>query len=331
MQITTDKRLQGQISAGVEGRKKGHSFEALITERINSIDCISSIVNDLEDKTVFRGKAEILLLKKILKSLGWKSFDYVKAYSTGRLATAESGNKSIEVDGKPLKSCKSDIVLEVINSGTKMIIGVSVKQCNNKTPTNAQVFFTTATAFYNLLVTNGIPLSENALMALKEFCGDEGFRPLDVYNKEQLSSRVSTPERFFWEEINIKGRIELEDVFTKHQDNITRLLLQKAYNQDPFPPTIIMHKTKNIGKKDEDEVALYDLEEFLKLSHKYSSFSCGDYRVQKGRYKEPKHISHKAPRFGVVQMQRGGQKQHPTQLQFNLKAGYFYELENISV
>lgn len=38
---------------------------------------------------------------------------------------------------------------------------------------------------------------------------------------------------------------------------------------------------------------------------------------------------HKAPKFGVVQMQRGGQKQHPTQLQFNLKAGYFYALAKL--
>tara|TARA_R100000808_G_scaffold23266_1_gene51440 strand:- start:49 stop:249 length:201 start_codon:yes stop_codon:yes gene_type:complete len=34
---------------------------------------------------------------------------------------------------------------------------------------------------------------------------------------------------------------------------------------------------------------------------------------------------HEAPRFGIIQMQRGGQKQHPTQLQFNLEAGYFYK------
>ena len=35
-----------------------------------------------------------------------------------------------------------------------------------------------------------------------------------------------------------------------------------------------------------------------------------------------------APRFGIVQMQRGGQAQHPEQLQFNLQAGYFYKIEN---
>ena len=51
--------------------------------------------------------------------------------------------------------------------------------------------------------------------------------------------------------------------------------------------------------------------------------------MKKGRYKEPEGILHQAPKFGVIQMQRGGQKQHPTQLQFNLKSGYFYELDKL--
>ena len=96
MQITTDKKLQGQIIAGTEGRKKGHSYESIIAEKINSIKEICNIKNDLESKTVFKGQTEILLLKKVLKSLGWTNFDKVKAYSTGRLATAESGSKTIE-------------------------------------------------------------------------------------------------------------------------------------------------------------------------------------------------------------------------------------------
>lgn len=65
----------------------------------------------------------------------------------------------------------------------------------------------------------------------------------------------------------------------------------------------------------------------IELSRRYSLFAYSIYRVKKGRFKEPEGVSHQAPRFGVIQMQRGGQKQHPTQLQFNLKAGYFYELD----
>ncbi len=37
-------------------------------------------------------------------------------------------------------------------------------------------------------------------------------------------------------------------------------------------------------------------------------------------------VVHQAPRFGVIQMQRGGQKQHPEQLQFNLEASYFRKI-----
>jgi hypothetical protein len=71
------------------------------------------------------------------------------------------------------------------------------------------------------------------------------------------------------------------------------------------------------------------MDQFLRLSKRFSTFAYNLYRVKKGSHKEPEGILHQAPRFGVVQMQRGGQKQHPTQLQFNLKAGYFYDLDNL--
>lgn len=71
------------------------------------------------------------------------------------------------------------------------------------------------------------------------------------------------------------------------------------------------------------------MDEFIDLSREYSPFTYSYYRVKKGSHKEPEGVSHQAPRFGVVQMQRGGQKQHPTQLQFNLKAGYFYDLDKL--
>ena len=58
----------------------------------------------------------------------------------------------------------------------------------------------------------------------------------------------------------------------------------------------------------------------------YSGFSHKEYSVRKGSFKDPEGVKHQAPRFGIIQMQRGGQKQHPTQLQFNLQAGYFYKI-----
>ena len=232
----------------------------------------------------------------------------------------------MHIEGKSIKSAKSDIILVLHNSGKKRIIGVSVKQCNNKTPTNAQVFFTTATAFCNLLKGNGIPITDNALKAMRQFCGDSGFRPIDDFN---CSQRNSTPERYFWEEIDATGKVEWENIFKNHQDEITRLLLQKAYLNDPFPPEIILHKTRKSESFENQEIAIFTIDQFIELSRNYSPFAYSTYRVKKGRYKEPEGIIHQAPRFGVIQMQRGGQKQHPTQLQFNLKAGYFYDLDKL--
>lgn len=169
-------------------------------------------------------------------------------------------------------------------------------------------------------------LSQDALRAMRQFCGDVGFRPFDNCD---CSKRVSTPERYFWEEIDNDGRLEWEQVLREKQDEITRLLLQKGYSNDPFPPEIIFHKTRKTESATDEEIAVFSVDQFIELSHKYSSFTYSTYRVKKGRYKEPESITHQAPRFGVIQMQRGGQKQHPTQLQFNLKAGYFYQLDKL--
>jgi len=325
MQNTTDSMLLHQIDAGVKGRNKGHSYENELAKRINNIKMPYCKENDREH-IIHIGKPEIILLDKILTYIDWDICENIKAYATGKLATLEHGNKEILIEGKSIKSAKSDIILVLSRSNIKRVIGVSVKQCNNKTPTNAQVFFTTATAFYNLLINNDIPLTEKALKAMKQFCGDTGFRPKDNFD---CSNRISSPDRYFWEEIDLTGKEEWEKIFTENQDDITRLLLQKAYSNDPFPPEIILHKTKKALFFEEQEIAIFTMNQFIELSKKYSPFSYNMYRVKKGRYKEPEGISHQAPRFGVVQMQRGGQKQHPTQLQFNLKAGYFYELDKL--
>ena len=64
------------------------------------------------------------------------------------------------------------------------------------------------------------------------------------------------------------------------------------------------------------------MKEIVILSEQHSGYVLSEYRIHKGTYKNDTS-SHLAPRFGFIQFQRGGQKQHPTQLQFNLKAGYF--------
>ena len=95
---------------------------------------------------------------------------------------------------------------------------------------------------------------------------------------------------------------------------------------DPFVPDYLIHKTKLSIGWEETEVAIYSINELVALSAAYGGFSTEPYSVKKGSYKDPVGIKHEAPRFGIIQMQRGGQQQHPEQLQFNLKAGYFYKL-----
>ena len=66
--------------------------------------------------------------------------------------------------------------------------------------------------------------------------------------------------------------------------------------------------------------------ELIRLSRKHASFNVRRYRVSKGSFPDPPSVEHEAPRFGIVQMQRGGQRQHPHQLQFNLQSAYFYKI-----
>lgn len=326
-QITNDPTLRHQIDAGAKGRKRGHSYENELASKINATTMPYSKSQSI-DKVLYTGSPVKILIDKILDYLNWDSCDKIEAYATGKLATAENGEKEILIEGKSITSTKSDVILVMYKSGEKKVVGVSVKQCNNKTPTNAQVFFTTAKSFYDLVVSNGMPLSDKALKAMHQFCGDSGYRPLDDFD---CSNRKSTPERYFWEEIDAVGKGEWEILFNTHQDEVTRLLLQKAYLNDPFPPEIILHKTKKAPPFDNQEIAVFTMDEFIELSRRYSQFICKNYRVLKGRYKDPKGVLHLAPRFGVIQMQRAGNKQHPTQLQFNLKAGYFYDLDKLYV
>lgn len=231
--------------------------------------------------------------------------------------------KWLEVNGVKLQACKSDVLVNLKRNSAYCAVGISVKQCNAKKPTNAQLYFTTAHAFCELLRRNGIDVSSYGEFALRQFCGDLGYRPQD--DEQLLANRKTDPRRFFWEEISETGRKEVEKIFTNQQDEITRLLLQKAYLDDPFIPEIIIHKTKKLPS-DPQEFALYSVEDLISLSGKYQGFGKKMYAVRKGTYKDPPGVQHEAPRFGIVQMQRGGQKQHPTQLQFNLKAGYFYKI-----
>jgi len=313
-----------QIQAGTLGRNEGHKFEDEIANRINTIAYPFSC-QVLPAGHVFTGCPALLLLSYVGQHAGFTSIPKATAISTGALATSEEGLDWLSVNGVEVKKCKSDLVITLHDANNNLATyGISTKQCNNPTPTNAQLYFTTARAFASLLVNNEIAVSERAVRSLRQFCGDEGFRPED--DPPSMVVRETDPRRYFWEEIDSQGREEWEAIFGDRQDHVTRLLLQKAYMDDPFIPEFLLHKTKKADEWISTEVAIYSIDELVGLSRNYGGFRVKPYRVNKGSYRDPVGVEHHAPRFGIVQMQRGGQAQHPTQLQFNLEAGYFYKI-----
>lgn len=273
---------------------------------------------------IFQGDPAALLLQYIGSHENIKTIVRAVALSTGALATSEEGKRWLSINGANISRCKSDLVVTLsTNKGQSLTRGISIKQCNNNKPTNAQLYFTTARGFSNLLRSNGIAIPDNAVRALRQFCGDPGFRPSD---NAGIAARATDPRRFFWEEIDDIGRVKWEQILALRQNEISKLLLQKAYLNDPFVPDYLLHKTKRSKSYNLTEVAIYSVSQLVTLSRKYRGFETRPYSVRKGSYKDPEGVTHLAPRFGIIQMQRGGQKQHPEQLQFNLEAGYFYKL-----
>lgn len=322
-----DEAHAAQIQAGTLGRRAGHAFEDRIAASINDL-AYPFVIASVPTSHLCIGDPSIALLAYIGGDLGVRKFSKAVALSTGALATSEYGRKWLHVNGVNVRRCKSDIILTIhADDRSTATIGVSTKQCNNAQPTNAQLYFTTARGFAALLDANGVAVSENAVAALRQFCGDSGFRPVD--DPDGITGRLTDPRRFFWEEINALGRAEWERLFNECQDHVTRLMLQKAYIDDPFVPTYLIHKTRAAPSWNATETAIYSVDELIKLSREYGSFNTKSYSVRKGSFRDPVGVSHLAPRFGVVQMQRGGQAQHPDQLQFNLEAGYFYKLKNM--
>ena len=186
-----------QIQAGVLGRRTGHAFEDTITQEINSF-AYPFKPHAPAGTHVYTGDPAALLLSYIGHREGIHIIRGATALSTGALATSEDGKKCLSINGLSISRCKSDLVITLEGDNGKILsVGVSTKQCNNKSPTNAQLYFTTARGFANLLQVNGISVSETAIAALRQFCGDAGFRPLD--QAEKLRNRVVDPRRYFWE------------------------------------------------------------------------------------------------------------------------------------
>ena len=323
----SDREHALQIQAGTLGRKSGHAFEDAVADAINRATYPLTFSN-ATNRHVQIGEPGHLLLRYVATTCRRCTIQHAAAISTGALATSEEGQQWLEVNGVKVKRCKSDIIVTLrFDSETEHTVGVSTKQCNNATPTNAQLFFTTARGFTKLLALHRISVSDHAVLALRQFCGDRGFRPSD--NANLLEQRTVDPRRFFWEETHEPGRREWEELFSECQDQVTRLLLQRAYLEDPFSPDFLLHKTKRAPSPELTEVAIYTVDELVAHSRRDSSFHLRPYSVRKGSFKDPPGVTHMAPRFGIVQMQRGGQAQHPEQLQFNLQAGYFYKIERL--
>lgn len=272
---------------------------------------------------VVTGNPAVELMRRIMHDCRITHFAKVKAWWLGGLATAGEGDRIDSKAGLAVTASKSDVLVEIHYRGSTRRTGVSVKTCGNQKPTNDQLYFTTATAFCALLRRNGIEVSAHAEKGLRMFCGDNGFRPIDMGCRDD---RKSDPDRWFWEELPASSRAELEKLFTKKQRDISTVLFQKAYANDPFPPEFLLHQTVRPDILDNCEMAILSIAELVKRSCSYRPFETKGYFVRKGRFKgDP--AQHLAPRFGFIQFQRSGQKQHRTQLQFNLEAGYFYKLD----
>ena len=328
-QQTNDLILQKQIDAGTTGRQKGHQFEKKLSEEINKHSTSTLYPNDkiVNKKYLYNGKPDLYLISYIAKKKGI-TFNKVKCWWTGALATSGDGDILLDENGNKVTHCKSDIIIDFYTKNGIKRIGVSVKSCNKSTPTNDQMFFTTARAFCKLLNDNGITVSEEATKGLQMFCGDAGFRPSDLLSKEELSKRTSEDRRYFWEELDESVKKEWETIFKKHQNDISDLLFRKAYKNDPFPPEFLIHQTIKYEDYNNCQFAIFTIEEIIVESAKYCGFVLVPYQIKKGTYKND-NATHYAPRFGFIQFQRGGQKQHPTQLQFNLKAGYFNHIGEV--
>ena len=316
-----DARHKKQIEAGTEWRKHGHTFEQGLAAHINALDLACLDLAGCNSHIV-KGAPARELITYICRDRSILKPKSIRAWWLGGLATSGLGDILHTKEGIRIERSKSDVLIEIEGGGQKAVVGVSTKTCNKDTPTNDQLFFTTASAFCALLRARGVQVSQAAEEGLRMFCGDSGYTPTDL---GKSAGRKSDPDRWFFEELPTKSRSELIDLFSKNQDQITRILLQLAYNGDPHPPEYVLHVTVRPSGPDQVRLALFSAEELVALSRKAGGFSLREYRIRKGRFKDDPNV-HLAPRFGFVQFQRGGQKQHPTQLQFNLQAGYFDKL-----
>jgi len=323
-----DVRHAGQIRAGTTGRRSGHRFERELAQRISLVDPGTLRLNEAHASHIIDGDAAVELVQYICRSLGLRHVRVVSAEWLGGRATVREPElvSDYTVPSRLAKgSSKSDVAVYVDGGGRSLVVGVSTKTCTTRAPTNAQLYFSTATAFCALLRRRGIEVSERAETAMRMFCGDAGYRPADMPDEARGRSPQTDASRWFWEELPRPALKEWAQILGGRQADVTRILLRDAYDDDPLPPDFVLHGRGQCRSIADYRMAVFTVEELVALSCAYSGFGTREYRIRKGTFRgDPS--PHRAPRFGYVQFQRGGQRQHPTQLQFNLQAGYFNKL-----
>jgi hypothetical protein len=313
----------GQIAAGTTGRNRGHAFEYALSLQIKDLKD-SFYIAEKQTGHLLEGDPATELMCYIRGREKLRAKCKI-VYWVGGLATAGKGAELLGSDGLRLRGSKSDIVIIFGTESGDTPIGVSIKTCFNNTPTNDQLFCSTALAFCALMRTHGLEISKQAEIALRMFCGDPGHRPMDVSGATK--GRMSTPERWFWEELPARPREELEKLFEFHGHKILSILLRGAYQNDPYPPKYLLHVRHRAKDPKRVPMAIYEISELVELSHRYRKFETKEYMVRKGRFKGDPNI-HLAPRFGIVQFQPLGNTQNRNQLQFNLEANYFSKIES---
>lgn len=319
--IADNERHAAQIAAGTLGRRAGHAFEKKLAEDLNLVSLTETEIPTEPPGCLQVGQPAIELLRYVLANEGYGRPSELRALWLGGLATARAGDEAFDSSGGAVSRTKSDVLLELSwGSELKVNLGVSVKTCNNATPTNAQLYFTTASGFCTLMRRSRLRVSGKAEEAMKMFCGDVGYRPSDIM--PNLDQRLSDPSRWYWEELPDAGRRDLEAFFSENQAAITRVLLREAYVDDPYPPDYLLHQRSRAASPESCPLALFSIDDLVARSCSFGGFTTKAYVIRKGKFASDP-TPHLAPRFGFVQFQRGGQRQHPTQLQFNLRAGYF--------
>ena len=101
------------------------------------------------------------LLQYISNDRGIQILD-AQASWLGGLATSGLGDALLDEHGNPISKSKSDVLIKLTTDRGVETVGISVKTCNKKTPTNDQMFFTTARAWTSVASHTDTP-TRNAM------------------------------------------------------------------------------------------------------------------------------------------------------------------------